>query len=166
MGLKVRLNWYDKNTEIGVAKEYSTDLGDDGALIEAFGLMDEPEIYDGGFDVLPAWITDLQPLFNHQIEPAAFDYQVSFRYRQVWRDLSITGFYPDERQDDSLQFELAIKEPALTQALAQLIESKPFAEIEPGELELTDRQIAGISKLINVEFPIGLEYFIGTRTSC
>ncbi|MHC8305223.1 pyocin S6 family toxin immunity protein [Pseudomonas sp. PB3P13] len=81
------------------------------------------------------------------------------------RYLSITGFYPDDKWDDSLQFELAIKEPALTQALAQLTESKSFAEIEPGELELTENQIAEISKLIKVEFPSGLEYFIETRAS-
>jgi hypothetical protein len=84
MGIKVRLNWYDKETEIGVGKEYSVDLGDDGSVIEALGLMAEPEIYDGGFDVLAAWIPHLQPLFSHRIEPAVFDYQVSFRYRQVW----------------------------------------------------------------------------------
>jgi len=37
MGIKVRLNWYDKETEIGVGKEYSVDLGDDGSVIEALG---------------------------------------------------------------------------------------------------------------------------------
>jgi len=84
MGIKVRLNWYDKETEIGVGNEYSVDLGDDGSVIEALGLMAEPEIYDGGFDVLAAWIPELQSFFNHQIEPAIFDYQVSFRYRHVW----------------------------------------------------------------------------------
>jgi hypothetical protein len=85
MGLKIRLNWYDKETEIGVGKEFSVDLGDDGSVIEALGLMSEPEIYDGGFDVLATWIPHLQPLFNHPIDPAVFDYQVSFRYRHVWQ---------------------------------------------------------------------------------
>lgn len=84
MGLKIRLNWYDKKTEIGAGKEYSADLGDDGSVIEALGLMAEPEIYDGGFDVLAAWIPVIQPLFSHQIEPAAFDYQISIRYRRAW----------------------------------------------------------------------------------
>ncbi|WP_328286354.1 pyocin S6 family toxin immunity protein [Pseudomonas sp. Ant30-3] len=165
MGLKVRLNWYDKKTEIGVGKEYSADLGEDGSVIDALGLMAEPEIYDGGFDALPAWIPDLQPLFNHQIEPAAFDYQVAFRYRQVWRDLSITGFYPDEKQDDSLQFELTITSLALNQALAQLTESKSLEELEPGELELTAAQIARISEFLKVKLPQDLEYFIGPRAS-
>lgn len=49
------------------------------------------------------------------------------------------------------------------QALAQLTEAKPLEEIEPGELELTKNQIDEISKLLKIEFPEGLEYFIGTR---
>lgn len=84
MGIKVRLDWFDKKTEIADGQEYSVDLGDDGSVIEALGLMSEPEIYDGGFDVLATWIPHLQPLFNHRIEPAAFDYQVAFRYRRAW----------------------------------------------------------------------------------
>ncbi|WP_367374420.1 colicin E3-like toxin immunity protein [Pseudomonas lini] len=84
MGLKVRLDWYDKETEIAEGKEYSADLGDDGSIIEALGLMGESEIYDGGFDVLASWVPELQSLFNHQIDITAFDYQVAFRYRQVW----------------------------------------------------------------------------------
>lgn len=79
------------------------------------------------------------------------------------RYLSITGFYPDDKQDDSLQFELTIKDLAVNQALAQLTESKPLEEIEPGELELTDSQVDQISKLLKVDFPEGLEYFIGAR---
>ncbi|MHC8321940.1 colicin E3-like toxin immunity protein [Pseudomonas sp. GB2N2] len=84
MGLKVRLDWYDKETEMADGKEYSADLGDDGSIIAALGLMAESEIYDGGFDVLAAWIPEIQPLFNHQIDKAAFDYQIAFRYRKAW----------------------------------------------------------------------------------
>lgn len=81
------------------------------------------------------------------------------------RYLSITGFYPDEKQDDSLQFELSVKDYELNQALAQLTESKSFEEIEPGELELTESQVGQIADLLKVDFPSGLEYFIGTRAS-
>ncbi|MBN3863899.1 hypothetical protein HCU66_16795 [Pseudomonas frederiksbergensis] len=81
------------------------------------------------------------------------------------RYLSITGFYPDEKQDDSLQFELTIKDYELNQALAQLTESKSFEEVEPGELELTESQVLQIADLLNVDFPKGLEYFIGTRAT-
>lgn len=79
------------------------------------------------------------------------------------RYLSITGFYPDDKQDDSLQFELTIKDYGLNQDLAYLTESKSLEEIEPGELELTERQVKQISELLKIDFPKGLEYFIGTR---
>ncbi|RON01738.1 cloacin [Pseudomonas brassicacearum] len=84
MGLKIRLDWYDKKTEIAEGKEYSADLGDDGSIIDTLGLMSENEIYDGGFDVVAAWIPKLQPLFNHHIDSSVFDYQIAFRYRQTW----------------------------------------------------------------------------------
>jgi len=82
MGLKIRLEWFDKKTEFLEGKEYSTDLGDDGSIIEALGLIDEPEIYDGGFDVKADWAMKLQSLFSQKIELAKFDYQVSFRYER------------------------------------------------------------------------------------
>ncbi|MGE8187615.1 pyocin S6 family toxin immunity protein [Pseudomonas sp. NPDC086278] len=79
------------------------------------------------------------------------------------RYLSITGFLPDDKQDDSLQFELTIKDNDLNQALAYLTESKSLEKIEPGELELTDSQVKQISELLKANFPEGLEYFIGPR---
>jgi len=82
MGLKIRLEWFDKKTEFLEGKEYSRDLGDDGSMIEALGLMDEAEIYDGGFDVEVDWAPKLQPLFSQKIELGDFDYQVSFRYKR------------------------------------------------------------------------------------
>ena len=38
MGLKLRLEWFDRKTELLVGKEYSKDLGDDGSVIESLGL--------------------------------------------------------------------------------------------------------------------------------
>jgi uncharacterized protein YfcZ (UPF0381/DUF406 family) len=81
------------------------------------------------------------------------------------RYLSITGFFPDEKQDDSLQFELNIKDHEMNQALAQLTESKNLEEMEPGELELTVSQILEIAQLLKIDFPEGLEYFIGARAA-
>ena len=81
------------------------------------------------------------------------------------RRLKITGFYPDEKQDNSLQFELDIKGFELNDAVAQLIESKPLADLEPGELELSESQVLALKKLLGVDFPKGLEYFIGTRAA-
>jgi hypothetical protein len=84
MGLKLRLDWYDKKTELGGGEEYSNDLGDDLSVITALALESEPEIYDGGFDVRAGWIPIIQPFFDHQIEPEKFDYQIAFRYRTNW----------------------------------------------------------------------------------
>jgi hypothetical protein len=65
-------------------KEYSADLGDDGTTIEALGLMDEDNIYDGCFDMKVNWIPKLQPLFSHKVDATSFDYQIFFRYRKDW----------------------------------------------------------------------------------
>jgi len=51
----------------------------------------------------------------------------------------------------------------LNEAVAQLIESKPLADLEPGELELSENQVLALKQLLDVDFPEGLEYFIGTR---
>lgn len=56
MGLKLRLGWYDKKTELGEGEEYSKDLGNDISVITSMDLESEPEIYDGGFDVPAGWI--------------------------------------------------------------------------------------------------------------
>jgi hypothetical protein len=84
MGIKVRLEWYDKRTEALNADEYSIDFGDDDTILHALGLMDEFQIFDGGYNVLPTWIPILQRYFEHQIDPTLYDYQVSFRYRDHW----------------------------------------------------------------------------------
>ncbi len=76
--------------------------------------------------------------------------------------LLITGFFPDEAQDDSLQFELDITGSEMNEKVAQLIESKPLDEVEPGELLLTQDQVTALENLFNVSFPKGLEYFMGT----
>jgi hypothetical protein len=75
--------------------------------------------------------------------------------------LLITGFFPDEAQDDSLQFELDITGSEMNEKVAQLIECKPLDEVEPGELLLTQDQVTALETLLNVSFPEGLEYFMG-----
>lgn len=85
--------------------------------------------------------------------------------RKNMRYLSITGFYPDEKQDDTLQFELAVKDYELNQILAQLTESKTLEELEPGGLLLTDQQVSQVADVLNIDFPKGLEFFIGARAS-
>ncbi|WP_339430637.1 MULTISPECIES: pyocin S6 family toxin immunity protein [unclassified Pseudomonas] len=78
------------------------------------------------------------------------------------RYLSITGFYPDDAQDDSLQFELDITGSEMNEKVAQLIESKPLSELEPGELLLSTDQVAALETLLKVSLPNGLEFFLGT----
>ncbi|WP_247269449.1 MULTISPECIES: pyocin S6 family toxin immunity protein [Pseudomonas] len=78
------------------------------------------------------------------------------------RYLSITGFYPDEFQDSSLQFEMDINGSEMNEKVAQLIESKPLNELEPGELLLSRDQVSALEALLKVSFPKGLEYFMGT----
>ncbi|QXH95907.1 hypothetical protein HU749_005860 [Pseudomonas ogarae] len=75
---------------------------------------------------------------------------------------SITGFYPDDKKDDSLQFEIYIENAKQKEALAQITEAKPFNKIEPGELEITEEQLSKIEKVLDLKFPDGLEYYIGT----
>jgi len=78
------------------------------------------------------------------------------------RYLSITGFYPDEIQDSSLQFEMDINGSEMNEKVAQLIESRPLNELEPGELLLSPDQVSALEVLLYVSFPKGLEYFMGT----
>ncbi|WGE30939.1 colicin E3-like toxin immunity protein (plasmid) [Edwardsiella tarda] len=81
MGLKLRLEWFDKKTDLLVNKEYSSDFGDDGAIIESLGLLLKDNINNGGFDVRSEWVTLLQPHFKNKIEIDNYWCQISFDYR-------------------------------------------------------------------------------------
>lgn len=84
MGLKLRLEWYSKQTESFEGEEYSEDLGDDGAVVEALGLPFENNINNGGFNVVLEWVAILQPYFQHSIDWGGYDYQIAFDYRDSW----------------------------------------------------------------------------------
>jgi hypothetical protein len=84
MGLKLRLEWYNKQTESYEGEEYSEDLGDDGSVIEALRIPVENNINNGGFNVPHGWVTTLQPHFQHSIDWPTYVYQVSFDYRDSW----------------------------------------------------------------------------------
>lgn len=84
MVMKIRLAWYDKRTENLEAEEYSMNFEDDESILIALGLDEEPQIYAGGFDILPNWIGILQPHFKQVINPRLFDYQISFSYQGTW----------------------------------------------------------------------------------
>jgi hypothetical protein len=84
MGLKLRLEWYSKQTESCEGEEYSEDLGDDGSVIEALGIPIENNVNNGGFDVPQEWVKTLQPHFQHSIDWSSYDYQIAFDYRDSW----------------------------------------------------------------------------------
>lgn len=84
MTMKVRLQWFNKQTEDLEAAEYSADFKEDDSILDELDLHEEPQIYTGGFDVLPSWIAIIQPHFRHLIEPGLFDYQISFHYQGAW----------------------------------------------------------------------------------
>lgn len=84
MGLKLRLEWFDRKTELLVGKEYSKDLGDDGSVIESLGLPLKDNINNGGFDVEKKWGPSLQPYFKNKIDVDEYWYQISFDYRDEW----------------------------------------------------------------------------------
>lgn len=84
MGLKLRLEWFDRKTELLVGKEYSKDLGGDGSVIESLGLPLKDNINNGGFDVEKKWGPLLQPYFKNKIDVDEYWYQISFDYRDKW----------------------------------------------------------------------------------
>ncbi|MCC8376513.1 MULTISPECIES: colicin E3-like toxin immunity protein [Photorhabdus] len=85
MGLKLRLEWFDKQTELGEGCEYSKDFEDNAdVMVSGLGISTEDNINNGGFDVESKWVSILQPHFRHQIDLSAYDYQISFDYRYLW----------------------------------------------------------------------------------
>ena len=84
MVMKIRLRWYEKHSDDLKADEYSAEIDDGDSFFEALDLSEETAIYADVFNVIPSWITTLQPHFQHVINPTFFDYQISFRYQGAW----------------------------------------------------------------------------------
>lgn len=78
MVLKLRLAWYDRNTEQGEGVEFSQDFGGDVSIMDKLGLSIDHDINNGEFDVANGWLAILQPLFMHSIDLGLFNYQISF----------------------------------------------------------------------------------------
>ncbi|MGF6704460.1 hypothetical protein ABIA58_001300 [Pseudomonas frederiksbergensis] len=79
MALRIRLEWYDKSTDLGLGEELSNIIEDNDFVFTTLGLTDEHQIFDGGYNVLPEWISLLQSYFTHPIDTARHDYQIAFR---------------------------------------------------------------------------------------
>ncbi|WP_297206696.1 colicin E3-like toxin immunity protein [uncultured Pluralibacter sp.] len=85
MGLRLRLQWFDKFTELGVDKEYSSDFGDDASIMtDGLGIPTKDIVNNGSFELRSNWIKYLQPHFTHNINLSSYDYFVSFDYRDKW----------------------------------------------------------------------------------
>lgn len=82
MGLQLKLNWFDKKTDVFVGEEYSKDQGDDVSVIERLGLSVEEDINNGEFDVLKYFSPILQPYFENKIMTDEFDYFIAFNYKK------------------------------------------------------------------------------------
>lgn len=85
MGLKLRLQWFDKLTELGIGKEYSIDFGDDDSIMtDGLGLSTKDIVNNGSFEIKSNWVMQLQPHFTHRINLSCYDYFISFDYRDKW----------------------------------------------------------------------------------
>ena len=81
MGLRVELDWFDKETEYCVGQESSIDFGEDGSVMGRLQIPVAHNVNNGGFDVKREWLVVLQPMFRHSIDMDIYDYQISFVYR-------------------------------------------------------------------------------------
>lgn len=82
MGLKLRLQWFDRKTELGVGCEYSKDFGDDDTImVDELGIPTKDNVNNGEFDLQPNWIKVLQPYFQHIIIQYEYHYTVAFDYQ-------------------------------------------------------------------------------------
>ncbi|OPA98352.1 colicin transporter [Pseudomonas fluorescens] len=85
MGLKVRLEWFDKTTEWLVGTEESKDLGEDYSVVTKLGLSKEEAVNNGLFELRRDWLSHVQPFFAHEITLADSDYFVALDYQDAQR---------------------------------------------------------------------------------
>jgi hypothetical protein len=83
MGLKIRLRWFDKTSELLIGKEYSKDFADDSSVMDDLDIPLEKNINNGNFDVNVDWVEILQPHFRRALDLSKYDYQVSFDYQSA-----------------------------------------------------------------------------------
>lgn len=73
--------------------------------------------------------------------------------------LCITGFLTDDREDDSIQFELVVS-PKDEQAVLEVLGWQSLSATSDGELLLTNDQIDGVSAAVKQPLPCDLDLFI------
>lgn len=77
-------------------------------------------------------------------------------------NLCISGFLPENPEDDSLKFELEL-EGSFNDQIVQLLGHKSLNAMAEGEWLLTDEQITRVSALIEQPLPNHLKLFIGVE---
>jgi hypothetical protein len=84
MGLKLRLEWFDKTTELGIGTERSADLGEDYTVVDSLGLSVDDDINNGMFELREEWLSTMQPYFSHKVSLSESDYFFALDYRKSW----------------------------------------------------------------------------------
>ena len=74
--------------------------------------------------------------------------------------LCITGFLPDDNDDDSLKFELDI-DPVYHEQVMRLLGYSTLNEMAEGLSELSSSQITAIANLTGESLPADLQLLIG-----
>ncbi|TKK26775.1 colicin transporter [Pseudomonas sp. CFBP13528] len=83
MGLKVRLEWFDRTTEWLIGTEDSADLGNDYSVISELGLSVDEDVNNGMFELRREWLSQVQAYFSHEIALSESDYYVAFDYEEA-----------------------------------------------------------------------------------
>ncbi len=76
--------------------------------------------------------------------------------------LCISGFLPNDPEDDSLKFELDV-DSSFNDRIVQVLGHKSLDAMAEGEWLLTREQVAQISELISQALPTQLKLFIGVE---
>jgi hypothetical protein len=76
--------------------------------------------------------------------------------------LEITGFFPEDHEDDFIQFELDV-DSKFEPAIMVILGWESLAEEVVGELPLSIAQVRQIERVIQQPLPENLDLFIGVR---
>ena len=83
MGLKVRLEWFDRTTQQLRGAEDSADMGDDYSVISELGLSTAEDVNNGMFELRREWLPLIQARFSHEIALSESDYFIAFDYEDA-----------------------------------------------------------------------------------
>lgn len=78
--------------------------------------------------------------------------------------LCISGFLPDDPEDDLIKFELDVGH-SFNDQIVQALGHKSINAMAEGEWQLTSEQAARISEFLGQELPIDLNLFVGVEVS-